>query len=367
MSATAPYFSVVVPCCNVEQYLHLTIQSVRQQSFQDFECLLVVEDSTDRTQEICQQAVDADSRFRLFLQPRSGSPAAPRNTGITNATGKWMVWLDGDDLLAPGALADLQHSIANATEEPDLVQCAADEVTMASADAQPIFYAHHFNYRPEDDRHMLTGVEATVYLSRRFVSPFPAAWLTVCRTEFLRREHLYFLYGLRYEDEEWTPRALFLARRVLIHAGTIYIYRRRPGSITSAADTAKGYSESDMAAFATIAKSLLAFHARQDFPQEASQAWSRWLLAFIFSRFFYPGTAARTPRKLRKKYLREMLGGSPSGHRNYRRLAAFATLPKRLATPLILAVDTPIFSTLLPVLAYFHLFYYPLMMRRLKQ
>jgi glycosyltransferase involved in cell wall biosynthesis len=87
--------SVVIPVYNVEKYIAETVQSVLNQSYSDFELLIVDDGSSDRSIEICQQFTDP--RIRIIQQPNQGVSAA-RNAGIREAKGKYIAFLDGDDL-----------------------------------------------------------------------------------------------------------------------------------------------------------------------------------------------------------------------------------------------------------------------------
>ena len=81
----SPFFSIIVPCCDVEPYVRECLNSVLDQPFTDWECLSGVETSKDKTEEIVREYAAKDSRFRVFTGPRSGSCSASRNTGIDMA------------------------------------------------------------------------------------------------------------------------------------------------------------------------------------------------------------------------------------------------------------------------------------------
>lgn len=93
--------SVVIPVYKVERYIAATIQSVLEQTYTNFELLIVNDGSPDRSVEICQQFTD--NRIKIIHQENSGVCAA-RNTGILNAKGKYVAFLDGDDLWLPEKL-----------------------------------------------------------------------------------------------------------------------------------------------------------------------------------------------------------------------------------------------------------------------
>ena len=102
-----PFFSLIIPCCDVEPYVAECLQSVLDQSFQDWECLIGVETSKDRTEEVIREKTAGDDRFRIFTGPRTGSCSESRNIGTENARGEYVIFLDGDDLIAEGCLKKL--------------------------------------------------------------------------------------------------------------------------------------------------------------------------------------------------------------------------------------------------------------------
>ncbi|WP_041960407.1 glycosyltransferase family 2 protein [Sulfurospirillum arsenophilum] len=98
------FFSVVIPAYNREKELHVAIQSVLNQTYQNFELIVVDNGSTDATKEVVQSYMANDARVKYFWQENSGSPAGSRNTGIKNAMGEWVAFLDSDDYWYPQKL-----------------------------------------------------------------------------------------------------------------------------------------------------------------------------------------------------------------------------------------------------------------------
>ncbi len=93
-----PLVSIVIPCYNYGRYLSASLDSVLAQSFNDWECILVNNGSTDETKTICQKYLDKDPRF-IYLESDNRGPAAARNIGLKNAKGQFIQFLDADDLL----------------------------------------------------------------------------------------------------------------------------------------------------------------------------------------------------------------------------------------------------------------------------
>lgn len=88
--------SVIVPAYNAEKWLDRLIRSVQSQTYNNWECILVNDGSTDKTGDICDSYVASDSRFRVIHQT-NGGPNAARNHGIEAARGEFLVFPDADD------------------------------------------------------------------------------------------------------------------------------------------------------------------------------------------------------------------------------------------------------------------------------
>lgn len=104
MENSLPFISIVVPCYNQGQYLSETLQSVLDQSYTSWECIVVDDGSTDDSALIAEKWIKLDSRFKYIHQENNGVSAA-RNTGIKEAKGEWILPLDGDDKIANNYLS----------------------------------------------------------------------------------------------------------------------------------------------------------------------------------------------------------------------------------------------------------------------
>ncbi|MFN2453679.1 MAG: glycosyltransferase family 2 protein [Pyrinomonadaceae bacterium] len=104
MEKGSPIFSIVIPTYNRHDLLRSAIASVQAQTFNDWECLICDDGSTDATHQYVQSLHNQDSRFRLLTGRRYGLPAGPRNRGIEAAKGEWIAFLDDDDLWHPRKL-----------------------------------------------------------------------------------------------------------------------------------------------------------------------------------------------------------------------------------------------------------------------
>ena len=105
-----PTISVIVPVYKAEKYLTHCIDSILNQSFMDFELLLIDDGSPDRSGEICDKYAQRDSRIRVFHQQNGGVSRA-RNMGLTHARGQYVVFVDSDDRTLTDYLRDLYQDV----------------------------------------------------------------------------------------------------------------------------------------------------------------------------------------------------------------------------------------------------------------
>lgn len=105
-----PKFSIVVPGYNVAPYLRECLDSVLHQTFTDWECLCVNDGSKDESGAIFDEYARKDKRFRAFHQPNSGVSVA-RNVALKNAQGKYLLFLDSDDILSLSLFQRLEEII----------------------------------------------------------------------------------------------------------------------------------------------------------------------------------------------------------------------------------------------------------------
>ena len=316
-----PFFTIIVSCCDVAPYLRECLDSVANQPFKDWECLLGVEESKDDTEKIAREYAAKDQRFKVFTGPRTGSCSASRNTGIDMATGEYIIFADGDDSLAEGSLQRLHDKIA---ERPgaDLYPCAVkvhNDITGADEPTRD-------NYR-KDFNGELTGPEATIHVAGVIKLVAPMMQLTVCRRQFLLDNKLKCIHGLRGQDREFAPRALYLARRVVPTHEPFYLYRRREGAITVSARKAGLLKDQ-----AIIHKSLLAFHAKihgePGFDKRISSGWSRSWLSWMFFLWFWPQRVSIVPRSVRYDTMRILFS---DGFGDFILLLKYSSLPRRIA------------------------------------
>ena len=133
--------SVIVPFHNEEHWLDRCIESVRKQTYPDWEMLLVDDCSTDRSMSIARRWADLDPRIRTLFHKENRGWSAARNYGIEQATGDYVMFLDGDDWLEPNAFEEANRAMESyavdyviGASSIDVFDPATDEVVAVTAD-----------------------------------------------------------------------------------------------------------------------------------------------------------------------------------------------------------------------------------------
>ena len=318
-----PFFSIIMACCDVEPYIREALDSVFGQSFGDWECICGIEESKDNTEAVIREIAEKEPRVRVFTQPRSGSCSATRNVGTDMATGEYVIFLDGDDTLEQESLARIVAKI-NAAPGADLYPGVVVAYTEGT-DKREI----RENYPPESSPAEMTGIEATLLLDRLWGGPYcPMLQLTVFRREFLVEHDLKCIYGLRRQDSEFSPRALYLAKRVVPLHEPFYLYRIRANSVSLSAK-GPGYFHKD---WAIITRSLFAFFAavsrEPGFDPRVAPCWVRQWVSRFFFFWFSPYNLEAVTRERRIETLNMVFA---DGTDDFRALMKYAGRGKRIA------------------------------------
>lgn len=96
MNKDLPLISIIIPIYNAEKYLKLCLESIKRQTFGDFEVLMINDGSTDDSEKVCKEYLQSDNRFLLINQHNQGACVA-RNTGLLHARGEYISFIDADD------------------------------------------------------------------------------------------------------------------------------------------------------------------------------------------------------------------------------------------------------------------------------
>ena len=103
-----PFFSIIIPTYNRSNFISATVNSILQQTFYDFEIIIIDDGSIDNTEDVISKITDV--RIKYFKQQNLERGAA-RNNGFGKATGEYVIFFDSDDIMYPNNLTDLKNAI----------------------------------------------------------------------------------------------------------------------------------------------------------------------------------------------------------------------------------------------------------------
>jgi succinoglycan biosynthesis protein ExoO len=217
--------SVVIPAYTVEAFIAQTIDSVRRQTLQDLEILVVDDASPDQTASIVTRFSRADPRVHLIARPENGGVCLSRNDALQAARGRWVAFVDADDWLDPSRLAMLME----AGDRLGADWIADDQLIVAGPDQRPVGRVFH----QEPDGVALIDL---VHLIERD-PPERIGYGTLkplVRRSFLTNHEIRFRPGIeRFEDFVFHVEVGLRGARMALLNRPLYFYRRHAGSLTA--------------------------------------------------------------------------------------------------------------------------------------
>lgn len=218
--------SIIVPVYNVEKYIEECLESIYNQKINDFEVLCIDDRGNDNSIKIVEEFISKNNitNLKIISQTENKGLSEARNLGINNAEGKYICFLDSDDKLEIGGIEKLL--IQAEKENLDIVEGKIIEVfeTECNIELETNQDNREKSIIMDGDQYFKNVIKNKEYLS--------IACCRIFKTENLKNK-VYFTAGIKFEDEEFSPRAIINARRVQYVNVPFYIYRRRANSITT--------------------------------------------------------------------------------------------------------------------------------------
>ena len=226
MNDKSPAISLIMPIYNVKKYLKEALDSVVNQTFKDFEVLIINDGSTDGSDEIAKRYVKEHKNFRFINQVHVGAGPA-RNLGIENAKGEYIAFLDSDDYLSKNYLEILYNNAVKTGA--DISYCNFT------------FYFENSGYKlymPLTARNCVLSGEVALKKLMLDVKIHHFPWNKLCKRSLFIDNNVYFS-NIYFEDIAVSPQIFYYSKKVVITSKSLYYYRRRSGSISSSIDAKK--------------------------------------------------------------------------------------------------------------------------------
>jgi len=221
--------SLIIPVYKVEEYLADCLMSVLNQTFQDYEVILIDDGSPDCCPQLCDEWAEKDSRISV-LHRENGGLSAARNTGVKAARGDYLYFLDSDDELTTDAL-EVMYRLVEIHSGVDLVQGGFFEKKEDAGKPTPYNFPKY-----TEDAKLIKNTLLT------FDGDLIKAQSRLVRRDFFIENDLWFKEGIIHEDNYWT---FFLAKCVKTMCfcnKRTYYHRMNPDSITHAINVKKEYN-----------------------------------------------------------------------------------------------------------------------------
>jgi glycosyltransferase involved in cell wall biosynthesis len=260
-----PLISILVPVYKVEPYLRQCLDSVLAQTFTDYECILVDDGSPDKCPAICDEYAAKDTRFKVIHKENGGLSDA-RNVGIQAAAGKYIALLDSDDLFADNAALS---NLSNVIEQTKAEVIFNSNLTTFTETSREVYDGINKDFISGDPLQFYTQIMR----SRKLIL---AGCLSVCLSDFLKKNNFFFKKGIYHEDEHWMPRIFCAAQKIVVNHSPFYSYRTaREGSIMASTNPAKLYD------LIGIIEDMLEWAAGGGYPETAKKIF-RWRMAQLW-------------------------------------------------------------------------------------
>lgn len=220
---STPKISILVPCYNVEKYLHQCIDSILEQTFTDMEILCLNDGSTDSTPDILKEYAEKDDRIIVVNKPNSGY-GATMNIGLKMAKGKYIGIVESDDYIEKEMFGTLYDRAEK--DSLDITRCLYIERNMTNGRNHVV--THQFSSKYDK---VLNPKELQEIF---FIQP--SIWVGLYRRDFLERNGIRFLEtpGASFQDTSFAFKVYACAERVEFIPKVLHNYRiNESSSVTS--------------------------------------------------------------------------------------------------------------------------------------
>ena len=184
-----PKFSIIIPVYNVEKYIKQALESVVNQTFKDFEAIIVDDCGNDCSVKIVKEFADNDQRFRIIHHECNKGLSAARNTALKVATGDYIVCLDSDDWLEPNCLEILYANFSLHNTESVWFNARKYYHEKAKFDKKPMY-----NY--QEGELIISSFDIASYAD--------FTWIKSYTRKSIQEYSLEWPEGLTFEDGELT-------------------------------------------------------------------------------------------------------------------------------------------------------------------
>lgn len=224
-----PFFSLVIPIYNVEQYIEECLDSIKAQTFEEWEAICVIDGSPDQSAAICKKYAEKDQRFKVIEQENHGAAVA-RNNGLSKAQGEYIHFVDPDDRLPDNQTYErmyriiVEHNYDVVVGKSDYFQDSFDRFVESGAGYALV----------KEDYNSLSYI-----LEKKFFFALTSGANKLYRRSLLIENNLFWPLKVINEDDRWLPKVMNFSEKIIFTPEKLYDVRRRAESLTSTKSSAR--------------------------------------------------------------------------------------------------------------------------------
>lgn len=272
-----PVFSIIVPIYGVEKYLKKCIESILNQTFQDFELILVDDGSKDECPSICDKYAEKDKRIYVIHKKNEGLVSA-RNTGLKQAKGQYICYVDGDDWISE-VLLETVNNMAIQKHLPDIVMFSAVKQFENSIEDIPyeVVEGYYDKNKLQKDIYPYMMYDKRKNFCQGLI--FPVAWNKIYKSELIKEHYCKETQIRMGEDNAFVFECLYYAKSLYVIDQRLYYYNQlNTTSITSNYD--ENRFENNQKLFRYMQQQLGGISETMDEQLNAFKAY--WVIMAIF-------------------------------------------------------------------------------------
>lgn len=220
----SPYISIIIPVYNVANYIAKTLDSILQQSFKDYEIILIDDGSKDKSPQICKQYAEENSSIVFFSKKNEGV-AKTRNRALDIIHGEYVFFIDSDDIIYPNSLEEVVRMLTE--KQPDFLRYEFNTIDIYDAKLYP-------NYlRRKRKKYHGKTMDAVCFMQNIIKNEYYLC-MHVFKRNIIEQNNIRFLDGCTYnEDTLFIIRYLQYCQRCLYSDTLLYGYRKYDGAVTA--------------------------------------------------------------------------------------------------------------------------------------
>ena len=221
------FFSIIIPVHNTEKYLKQCINSILHQKFDDYEIILIDDFSTDKSEAICK-SYKKNKNFQVHRNESQIGPGLSRNIGIKLSKGKYLIFLDSDDLLYDNSLQGSFKLLKNKNKDVLITKFASDKPPYSNS----FFFHKKFNTK----KNLISSINKNDYQTI-------VCWHYIIKKNFLTKNKIKFKDLKNCEDHEFVTKVLCKMKSFDFFKKNYYWYRSSLGGLSQSIDlvTTKSY------------------------------------------------------------------------------------------------------------------------------